>query len=97
MIDILAEPKAPLAKAFEMCGWQTVVWFKTSVESGDLQRPDRQSELARQVEKATLVTVAFDYNSKSRTREIPEEFEDGLTVRRHAVSQEVNLEIFVHF
>ena len=77
MVDILAEPNAPLAKAFEMCGWQTVVLFKTSIESGDLQRPDRQSKLSKQVEKATLVTVVFDYNSKSRTREIPEEFEDG--------------------
>ena len=77
MVDVFSGPKAPLASAFRMCGWQTEALDREIRASDDLNITARQQKLAIQMKSATFVAVAFDCSTKSRVREIPREFEDG--------------------
>jgi hypothetical protein len=77
MVDIFSGPNAPLATAFQMCGWQVAVLDKAIRSSDDLDSTARQQELRDQVQSVTFVAAAFDCSTKSRVRENPREFEDG--------------------
>jgi hypothetical protein len=77
MVDIFSGPNAPLATAFQMCGWQVAVLDKAIRSSDDLDSTARQQELRDQVQSVTFVAAAFDCSTKSRVRENEREFEDG--------------------
>jgi hypothetical protein len=55
MVDILSGPNAPLATAFQMCGWQVAVLDKAVRSSDNLDSTARQQELRDQVQSATFV------------------------------------------
>ena len=77
MVDVFSGPNAPLAVAFEYCGWRADTLDKAITGSDDLNNPVRQSTLADQVKRAAFVSAAFDCSTKSRAREIPRNFGDG--------------------
>ena len=77
MVDIMSGPNYPLAKAFEMAGWNIFAIDLLFGPEHDLSNLDNQVEIRKRLKKADFIWAALDCSDKSRIREIPRKHADG--------------------
>ena len=77
MLDLFSGPRAPLATAFRMCGWEATAVDLLIDPADDVSKPECQRRVARLIEESHFVSAAFDCSTKTRVREIPLTFDDG--------------------
>ena len=72
MLDLYSGPNAPLAKAFNWCGWRVVtpVDLERDAEM-DISKPEVRQAIAGCLPQTSCIAAAMSCATKSRAREFP--------------------------
>ena len=96
MVDVMEERNSPLAKGFEMAGWNVVAVERAIEEDFDFFEIGEQAKIKEQLKQADFVWATLDGSSRSRSGEASRQRASSRAKRDNAKAEFILGELELH-